>query len=142
MTAQIFIPMLAYADASRAAEWLTGAFGFSERERFADERGVVTDVVLEYRGQNIMVGHPTDAYRGPREHARTCAEARAWLAIPYIVDGVVVDVTDLDAHYARAKTAGALVLSEPETNDLQRQYRVEDLEGHRWMFAQPRQSAV
>ena len=45
-------------------------------------------------------------------------------------------VDDVDTHFGRAKRGGAKILSEPETNERQRQYRVEDLEGHRWMFAQ------
>jgi uncharacterized glyoxalase superfamily protein PhnB len=58
-------------------------------------------------------------------------------AHPYIVDGVHVSVRDVDAHFERARAAGARILSAPETNEFQRQYRVEDLEGHRWMFATP-----
>src|SRR4029453_18011195 len=38
----------------------------------------------------------------------------------------------------RARSAGGRILSELEDNPAagQRQYRAEDLEGHRWMFAQ------
>ena len=44
----------------------------------------------------------------------------------------------LEAHFRRAKEAGATILSEPEVEPYgERIYRVEDLEGHRWMFAQP-----
>ena len=35
---------------------------------------------------------------------------------------------------AGAKAAGAVILSEPEDGPPARRYRVEDLEGHRWMF--------
>lgn len=42
---------------------------------------------------------------------------------------------DAGRHHASAVAAGARVISGLETNPLQRQYRVEDLEGHRWMFA-------
>ena len=40
---------------------------------------------------------------------------------------------------AQARAAGATILSELEENTGvgQRQYRAEDLEGHRWMFATP-----
>ena len=67
---------------------------------------------------------------------QACALARQWLETPFIVDGVVVMIDDVDTHFGRAKRGGAKILSEPETNERQRQYRVEDLEGHRWMFAQ------
>jgi uncharacterized glyoxalase superfamily protein PhnB len=61
------------------------------------------------------------------------------LSTPFIVDGVLVYVDDIDVHFERARASGATVLSALEDNTAigQRQYRVEDLEGHRWMFAQP-----
>jgi len=51
---------------------------------------------------------------------------------------VLVYVDDLDSHFARAREAGATILSELEDNPAvgQRQYRAEDVEGHRWMFAE------
>ena len=136
MTDQRVIPMLAYEDASRAADWINKVFGFREAERFHDSVGTVTDVVLDLDGATVIVGHPSDAYQGPRRHAQTCALARQWLETSYVVDGVVVYIDDVDTHFGRAKRGGAKILSEPETNERQRQYRVEDLEGHRWMFAQ------
>ena len=135
MSAQKVLPMIAYEDAARASTWLARAFGFSERERFSDERGVVTDIVMDLDGAQVLIGHPSDAYEGPRRHAERCEAARAWLDHPYIVDGVNVEVSDVDAHFERARAAGAKILSAVETNEFQRQYRAEDLEGHRWMFA-------
>jgi len=136
MSDQRVIPMLAYEDASRAADWISKIFGFHEAERFHDSLGTVTDVVLELDGAKVIVGHPSDAYQGPRRHAQACALARQWLETTFIVDGLVVYIDDVDTHFGRAKRGGAKILSEPETNERQRQYRVEDLEGHRWMFAQ------
>jgi uncharacterized glyoxalase superfamily protein PhnB len=54
-----------------------------------------------------------------------------------VVDGVYVSVDDIDTHYEGAVAAGVTILSELENNPGigQRQYRAEDLEGHRWMFA-------
>jgi uncharacterized glyoxalase superfamily protein PhnB len=129
--------MIAYENADRAAAWLVRAFGFRELQRFSNTKGVVTDVLLERDGAQVLVGHPSDAYQGPTHHAESCVHARKWLETPYIVDGVCVLVDDVDAHYAAAVAAGAKVLSPVETNAIQRQYRVEDLEGHRWMFAKP-----
>jgi uncharacterized glyoxalase superfamily protein PhnB len=51
---------------------------------------------------------------------------------------VLAHVDDVDAHHARAKAAGAVVLTEPAEGGGGWQYRVEDVEGHRWMFAQRR----
>jgi uncharacterized glyoxalase superfamily protein PhnB len=93
MAEQRVIPMLAYEDAAKAAEWITKVFGFREVERFHDGEGTVTDVVLDLEGAQILIGHPTDAYQGPRHHAQACALARQWLETRYVVDGVVVSST-------------------------------------------------
>jgi uncharacterized glyoxalase superfamily protein PhnB len=132
------IPMLSYEDCSAAAEWLASAFGFREHERYADEEGRVTHVTLSSsEGGVVMIGWPSADYECPKHHAQTCEQARRWLETPYIVDGVYVSVEDVDAHFERARAAGARILSEPEDQDFaDRHYRVEDLEGHRWMFAQ------
>jgi len=57
-----------------------------------------------------------------------------WSAVPWIIDGVLVFVKNLDQHFARAKTAGATILSEIESDPPGKRYRAEDLEGHRWFF--------
>jgi uncharacterized glyoxalase superfamily protein PhnB len=56
--------------------------------------------------------------------------------VPWVIDGAWVAVDDLDAHFMRAQAAGAHVLTEPEETPHGRQYRVEDVEGHRWLFQQ------
>lgn len=55
-------------------------------------------------------------------------------ADPPVVDGVLVYVDRVDAHYERAQRAGARILSPPEDAPYVRLYRAEDPEGHRWMF--------
>src|SRR5438874_12696536 len=107
MTEQRAIPMLAYEDAGRAAEWITKVFGFRETERFHDGVGTVTDVVLELDGAEVLVGHPSDAYQGPRRHAQACALARQCPETPYIVDGVVVYVDCVATHYGGSTCGGA-----------------------------------
>ncbi len=132
------IPMVSYEDAGAAADWLARAFGFEEVGRWADGDGTVTHVNMKAADGMVMLGHPSADYQSPRRHAESCEAAREWQTSPYIVDGVLVYVHDVDAHHERAVKAGAKVLTKLEDNDDigQRQYRVEDLEGHRWMFAQ------
>jgi uncharacterized glyoxalase superfamily protein PhnB len=135
--AQRVIPMLSYEDAGRAADWIGEAFGFRETGRWADDDGTVTHVNLELGDGVVMLGYPSADYQSPRHHAQVCEHARKWSETPYIVDGVLVYVDDIDTHYERARAAGATILSSLEDNPGvgQRQYRAEDLEGHRWMFA-------
>lgn len=87
-------------------------------------------------GGLIMLATPTPDYEGPRKHRTSCEQARKWSAVPWVIDGVLVHVDDVDAHFRRAKAAGATILSEPEDDPPARRYRAEDLEGHRWMFMQ------
>jgi PhnB protein len=82
----------------------------------------------------IMLASPSPDYEGPKRHRDNCEIAASWSALPWIIDGVLVYVEDVDEHYARAKAAEAVILSEPEDGPPARRYRVEDLEGHRWMF--------
>jgi uncharacterized glyoxalase superfamily protein PhnB len=131
------IPMLSYENCGEAAAWLVDTFGFSEHERYADDEGRVTHVTLSSGDGVVMLGWPSADYESPRHHAETCEAAARWLTTPYIVDGVFVSVDNVDAHCARARQAGARILAEPEDSEHgDRHYRVEDLEGHRWMFAQ------
>lgn len=132
------IPMISYEDPAAAADWLVDAFGFEDAGRWGDPDGRVTHVNLKAGDGMVMLGHPSDRYESPRRHAESCASAREWTKSPYIVDGVLVYVDDVRAHHERAVRAGAVVLTEVEDDDTlgQRQYRVEDVEGHRWMFAE------
>jgi uncharacterized glyoxalase superfamily protein PhnB len=132
------VPMIAYEDGAAALDWLARAFGFRERMRLTNVDGRLTHGEMEAGGGIIMLATPTPDYRSPRRHREGCEQARRWSAVPYIIDGVLVHVDDVDAHCARARSAGASVLSEPEDGGHGgRSYRVEDLEGHRWMFFQP-----
>jgi PhnB protein len=56
--------------------------------------------------------------------------------VPYIIDGVLVYVENVDAHIAKARASGATILSEVESGGPGKRYRAEDLEGHRWMFVE------
>jgi len=130
--------MLSYEDVGHAAAWISDAFGFEKRERFENSDGTVTHVTMVRDGAVVFLGYPSPDYRGPKAHAEECEASRRWRETPYVVDGVLVYVDDVDAHYTRARAAGATILSELEDNEAaaQRQYRAEDVEGHRWMFAQ------
>ena len=131
------VPMIAYEDAAAAIDWLVNAFGFRERLRYTEPDGTVTHAELELNGGLIMLATPTPDYVSPRRLRETCEEARKSADNPFVVDGVLVDVDDVDAHFTRAKQSGATILSEPEDVVVGvRQYRVEDPEGHRWMFSQ------
>jgi PhnB protein len=139
---QTTVPMLAYEDASAAIDFLTNAFGFSEKMRMQSPDGSIGHAELGLNGGVVMLATPSPDYHSPRHHREECAQAAKWSQVPYIIDGVYVQVPDVDAHFAQAKKAGATILSEPQDQSYgERNYRAEDQEGHRWMFATPTQGA-
>jgi uncharacterized glyoxalase superfamily protein PhnB len=132
------IPMIAYEDGAGALDWLATTFGFRERTRMAGKDGRISHAEMETGEGLIMLASPTPDYESPRRHRESCEPARRWSAVPWVIDGVLVYVDDVVAHYERARRAGARILSEPEADDYGHRYRAEDLEGHRWMFLQRR----
>jgi uncharacterized glyoxalase superfamily protein PhnB len=128
------VPFLGYEDCGAAADWLVRAFGFEEVERF-EEDGDVTHVTLRCGDGLVFLGHPA-GYVNPLHLREQSDVAARMYDVPWIVDGVWVSVDGLDARAERARAAGALILTEPEETPHGRQFRVEDLEGHRWMLAE------
>ena len=129
-------PMLAYEDGVAALEWLSKAFGFHEIMRMIGEGGRLAHGEMETGDGVIMMATPSPDYEGPSHHREHCDAARKWSEVPWVVDGALVYIDDVQKHYERAKEEGANILSEPETESHGTLYRVEDIEGHRWMFMQ------
>ena len=130
--------MIACRDGPAAMDWLSVAFGFREEARWLDEDGILTHGEMAAGSGRIMLATPTPDYEGPRQHRAHCQQAAAWSRAPWVIDGVLVYVDDVASHCDQAQRGGATLLSGieqgPEGSLL---YRVEDLEGHRWMFMQP-----
>ena len=130
------IPMIAYEDGPRAMDWLAQAFGFKERTRMTAPDGRLSHGEMETGDGMIMLATPTPDYQSPKHHREECDPARKWSSVPYIIDGVLVYVADVSAHFDRASKAGARILSEVEETENGKRYRAEDVEGHRWMFVE------
>jgi uncharacterized glyoxalase superfamily protein PhnB len=130
------IPMIAYADGPAALDWLARVFGFRERARMTAQDGRLSHGEMETDHGLIMLATPTLDYQGPKQHRESCEAAARWSTVPYIIDGYLVYVDDVEAHFERARAGGAHILSELEDSDNGKRYRAEDLEGHRWMFVQ------
>ena len=128
------IPMIAYENGPAAMDWLIDAFGFRERDRRVED-GRLTHGELDTGGGGVvMLATPSLHYHGPKRHREECEAAMAWHDVPYIIDGYLVYVDDVNSHFERAKAAGATILSEPSPGENGKRYRAEDVEGHRWMF--------
>ena len=123
--AQQVTPYLLYEDGEAAIEFVTGAFGFQEVDRsIGGAGGLHAELEVGPGGGRVYLGQPPSGFRNPSEVGRTSL--------------VHVLVNDADAHYERAKAAGARIIEEP--NDLpfgHRRYGCADPQGHEWYFAQP-----
>lgn len=127
-------PMLAYEDGSAAMDWLAKAFGFREITRMLADNGRLTHGEMETGSGMIMLAEPSPDYQGPRHHSESCEQAKKWLSVPWVVDGVLVYVDNVSDHFEQAKKGGAHILGGLEDGPPAKRYRVEDIEGHRWMF--------
>ena len=117
-------PYLLYEDAAAAIDFLTSAFGFTERLRFTDDGGAVNHAELELGGAEIFLGHPGPEYRRPTR-------------LGGVTVGIHVYVDAVDAHCTRARGAGAEITMEPTDKEYgDRRYDCTDPEGHQWYFAQ------
>ena len=130
------IPMLSYENCPAAMEWLARTFGFRECARLAERDGRIGHAEMETDHGVVMLASGPAGYQSPATRCKEYERIREWLVVPWVVDGVLVYVDRVDAHYERARSAGAKILSPPEEAPYGRLYRAEDLEGHRWMFMQ------
>jgi len=120
-------PYLYYPDATEAVRFLIDAFGFEELSAFRDDDGTVWTATLTFGAGRVMVGPGLDGFG-------TQAIAEGALA----TSRMFVQVDDVDAHYARAVSAGATIVSEPASHPGgHRQYIASDCGGQQWIFAQP-----
>jgi uncharacterized glyoxalase superfamily protein PhnB len=117
------IPSLRYKDAPRAIEFLEQAFGFKRAMVVDGEDGTIAHAELTYGPDGmVMLGtEREDAYGSAGSHV-----GQGWM---YVV------VEDADAHYARAKAAGAEIVRELEEQEYgSRDYSARDFEGNVWSF--------
>ncbi|HZT93631.1 MAG TPA: VOC family protein [Gaiellaceae bacterium] len=135
---QRLVPFLGYEDAAAAIDWLSAAFGATENAeaRQAGEDGTVWHAELDFEGSTVFLSTP-EGYVGSRKHRERCEIERRMHENAWVIDGLFIEVSDVEAHHARAVEGGATVLRAPEEPGIGfRIYTAEDLEGHRWMFGQ------
>jgi uncharacterized glyoxalase superfamily protein PhnB len=105
-------PFMRFADAERALQWLADAFGFQERAVHRGDDGAIHHAEISLGPGIVMFGQGDPSSTG-----------------------VYVAVEDADAHYERAKAAGAEITREIEdTYYGSREYTARDPEGHVWSF--------
>jgi len=117
---------ICYRDPRAALAWLEAAFGFETCLVIEGPDGGIAHSEMKVGDGLIMVGHEWD------EHHRS----------PAALGGVNTQSAhvnldeDIDAHFARARAAGAKIFREPEDQFYgERLYGAYDLEGHQWTFS-------
>ena len=134
---QQIIPMLSYENGIAAIEWLCKAFGFTENTDMRFMEGArLTHAELRLNNAIIMLATPSEKYISLNKQRNEYMHMNEWLLVPYIVNGLLVYVDDVDAHFTTAKENGAEILSGIEDGFPGKRYRCADLEGQRWMFMQ------
>ena len=115
-----------YDDPRAALDWLAKAFGFETRVCVTGPDGAIVHSEMEVGEGVVMVGGTT--YPG-RKSPRALGGANT--------QGAQIFVENIDAHYARARAAGATIAHELENKDYgDRGYGALDLEGHLWWFTE------
>jgi uncharacterized glyoxalase superfamily protein PhnB len=119
--ADIVLPHLTYQNVAAAIDWLTRVFGFTEHYRYGG--GEADGAQLFLGGAWIMVN---------RARPGRCSPAQTGCG----TQSLTIFVPDVDSHFERAKSGGAKIVEElHETMYGERQYGVEDPEGHHWLFS-------
>lgn len=131
-------PHLRYEEPREAIAWLTRVFGFRERVRMSRPDGTVIASKLEGPGGGLVMvsGNSPDFQKWIRERVPGVREqqGRGW---PDLSHTTTVMVSEVDAHYERAKAAGATIVMMPTDQPWGlRSYATIDLEGHYWEFSQ------
>jgi uncharacterized glyoxalase superfamily protein PhnB len=121
------IPILVYEDIEAAHDFLVGTFGFTSGGIHRTDDGTVVHAEVR-AGESPIWLHRVSA---EHELASPRAAARSH-------GGLEVMVPDVDAHFAKAKAAGARADSEPSDQEYGlREYGARDPENHRWWFSSP-----
>lgn len=126
------LPLLACSDIAAEHDFLVDVLGFTSAALERAPDGTVVHGEVTAGSRRIWLHRADEAGNlvppGPRGSAG---------------GGIVIHVTDVDAHHARVRAAGADVLYEPRDEDYgQREYGVRDPEGHVWWIATPIHSPV
>jgi uncharacterized glyoxalase superfamily protein PhnB len=122
--ADTVLPHITYTNVAGAMAWLSSTFGFAEHYRYGGEDGQPSGAQMHLGDAWIML-----------DRARTGAATPAQLG--HGTQSLTVFVNDVDAHFERARSAGARIVEDlHETVYGERQYGVEDLDGHHWLFSQ------
>lgn len=118
----VVLPHITYRNVAEAVVWLTETFGFTEHYRYGDP--------ARPSGAQMHLGNAWIMLSGPKPGASTPAQTG------HRTQSLTVFVEDVDAHFEKSRSAGARIVEDlHQTIYGERQYGVEDLDGHLWLFS-------
>ena len=122
-----FQPSVIYQDPKAAMRWLESAFGFETAIYIEGDDGGFIHCQMRYGDDLISVGQEwADDFKSPLKVGGKNTQ----------LTSIQID-TDVDAHCERARAAGAVIVTEPNTQFYgDRTYRCRDPEGHNWSISQ------
>lgn len=127
-TRSTVIPCLRYRNAPEAIDWLCRAFGFEKHAVYADG-DIVHHAQLVFGNGMVMLGSAETESEWTGHIVQPGEIGKRQTQSPCVI------VSDADAHYARAKAAGAEIVIEIADQDYGgRGYACRDPEGHLWWF--------
>lgn len=122
----VIVPSLFYNDPQSALDFLEEAFGLELAMSVTDDEGHILHAEMAFNNARIMVG---GANWAPWPHSPQSLEGAN-------TQGLHMAVENVDEHCARARSAGAQIIAEPEDQFYgDRTYRALDCEGHFWTFS-------
>jgi uncharacterized glyoxalase superfamily protein PhnB len=112
-------PTLSYDDAQAAADFLGSAFGAEQHAVYTDDKGTIHHAEFRFGNGMVMFGS-----------SRPDIEATRGAG-----GGIYIVIDDPDEHCARARGAGAEIVSDlHDTEYGSREYSARDPEGNMWHF--------
>jgi uncharacterized glyoxalase superfamily protein PhnB len=109
-----------YRDLPGSIAWLSRVFGFTEHYHYGEPMS----------GAQIFAGRACLMLKQAAKGQPSPTE------LGYGTQSLTIFIEDVEAHFARAKAAGAKILEEPhETVYGEFQYAAEDPDGHHWLFS-------
>lgn len=126
-------PVVCYADAAAAIDWLGKAFGFESLMVSKDKNGRIGHAELKVGDSILMLSGSPE--QGPLAMTSPRPGDRA-------TQTIYIAIADPDAHHDRAKNAGAEIVM-PLVNQSygSREYAARDPQGHLWCFGTYRPDA-
>jgi uncharacterized glyoxalase superfamily protein PhnB len=118
------LPHVYYENVADALSWLTSVFGFVEDYHFDLPDGQLHGAMIHKGDAWVMLKSSSQTMTSPRQ-------------LGLQTQSLMVFVNDVDEHYRNSISFGARILEAIFNTEYgERQYSVQDLEGHVWTFSE------